>query len=153
MSGLTILAVPDERLRETCQPVTQFGPPLETLIKAMFDAMYAAHGRGLAAPQVGEPLRLFVIDMGWKEGAKTPITFINPELVDSPPTIVADEEACLSIPGERFRVVRPIWIDLAWTTPLGTRTQGRLVGKEARCAAHELDHLDGVLISDHGVKL
>ena len=153
MTQLKILTVPDERLKSKAAPVTQFGPDLEALIEGMFEAMYAAGGRGLAAPQVGEALRLFVIDMGWKDGTKTPVVFINPELVDSPPTMVADEEACLSIPGECYRVIRPLWIDLAWTTPRGTRTQNRLIGNEARCAAHELDHLDGLLISDTGMKL
>jgi peptide deformylase len=82
--------------------------------------MYAAPGRGLAAPQVGHVLRLFVMDVAWKDGAHEPFVCINPEIVERSGDTVTGPEGCLSIPGVTAEVPRAPWIVLRWTTPEGS---------------------------------
>ena len=145
---LPIVMHPDPRLREVCEPV---GAPDETaraLARDMLATMYAAPGRGLAAPQVGEMRRMLVMDVRWKEADPSPIVMIDPVVEDASERRVAGEEACLSIPGEPREVERPAEVTVAWTDLDGARLVRRLTGAEARCAQHEIDHLDGVLILD-----
>ena len=138
----------DPVLRAMAVPVTVFDSGLAGLVKDMFAVMYAAPGRGLAAPQVGVSQRVFVIDTTWKEAAPTPQAFINPQIVAQSGDHVAGTEACLSIPCRAFSVVRPTWIDLEWQDLDGMAHQGRFDGIEAICICHEFDHLNGVLITD-----
>ena len=147
MSVLPILRWPDPRLSRVCDPVGP-GEDLERLVTDMFETMYDAPGRGLAAPQVGVMKRLFVMDCGWKEGDMTPVTCINPEIVEASGTQATGEEGCLSIPGILAPVTRPEWIVLRWTDLGGTVQEQRLDGFEARCAQHEFDHLDGLVTFD-----
>jgi peptide deformylase len=114
----------------------------------MLATMYAAPGRGLAAPQVGRPLRLFVMDASWKEGLPDPRVFVNPELAWTSEETDVAEEGCLSIPGRPRHVRRPVSCVLAFDGPGGRRSE-RLGGFAARCAQHEVDHLDGRVILDH----
>lgn len=141
---LEILTHPDPVLRTRCAPVT--GNPT-ALARAMLEAMYAAPGRGLAAPQVGVTERLFVMDATWKEGVPDPRVFVNPEIVASEGRQV-NEEGCLSIPGVPRRVARAARVTLAFDGPEGRREE-RFEGFAAACVQHEMDHLDGVLILDH----
>ncbi|MEJ6404650.1 peptide deformylase [Yoonia sp. 2307UL14-13] len=143
----------DQVLREVASPVTHFGDEFQTLIADLFDTMYDAQGRGLAAPQVGVSTRAFVIDTRWKEGEREPIAFVNPEILDQAPFLQQGPEACLSIPERTFNVQRPVWVDLAWTSPSGIRQNARFHGVQAVCVCHELDHLNGVLITDHGTEV
>lgn len=141
MSVLPILHWPDARLSTPCAPVDD-PAALAGLVADMFETMYAAPGRGLAAPQVGVMLRLFVMDAGWKTGTKTPLVCINPEVepLDGTDTIT---EGCLSMPGIEVSVIRPARIRLHWTDLAGSRQTADLDGAEARIAQHETDHLDG----------
>ena len=136
---------PDPVLRLVCAPVRG---DATALARAMLDAMYAAPGRGLAAPQVGEAVRLFVMDATWKDGLPDPRVFVNPEVVWTADETAVMEEGCLSIPDTPRRVRRPVACRLAFDGPHGRREE-RLDGAAARCALHEMDHLDGVLILDH----
>ncbi|SHI84750.1 peptide deformylase [Wenxinia saemankumensis] len=145
---LSIRLVPDPVLRELCDPVTRFGPGLSALADAMLRAMYAAPGRGLAAPQVGRAIRLFVVDTAWKEGAPAPMIFVNPVVMGLSVATEVVEEGCLSIPDTPCRVRRPVRVDLAWQEVDGTPREGRFEGIAARCILHELDHLDGILCTD-----
>lgn len=146
MSVLPILRWPDPRLAQPCAPVDLGDMArLSSLVGDMFETMYTAPGRGLAAPQVGQMLRLFVMDCGWKEGDMAPLACINPEILQAASTHVPGDEGCLSIPGVTAQVLRPEWVVLGWTGLDGARHSRRLQGFEARCAQHELDHLDGVL--------
>ncbi|GFE66388.1 peptide deformylase [Litoreibacter roseus] len=145
----SILQHPDARLREVCQPVN--GALLDGLIEDMFETMYSAPGRGLAAPQIGVMLRVFVTDTTWKDGDMSPEAFVNPEIENQSSEVQINEEACLSIVDQSRRVARPAWVDLAWTGLNGTRMQQRFDGFAAACVCHELDHLDGRLILDHPV--
>jgi peptide deformylase len=111
----------------------------------MLETMYAAQGRGLAAPQVGVLSRLFVMDATWKTGEKTPEVFLNPEILWTSPETLASTEGCLSIPGQEVVVTRAEAIILRWTMTDGTIAAQRLTGFRAICAQHEIDHLDGIV--------
>ena len=143
-----IVTHPDPVLREVCAPVAD--PLLQDvpdLARDMLDTMYAATGRGLAAPQVGVPLRLFVMDCTWKEGLPDPRVFVNPRIRAAEGQQV-NTEGCLSIPGTPRRVLRPNRVVLAFDGAEGRR-EAVFEGFAAACICHEMDHLDGVLILDH----
>jgi peptide deformylase len=144
-----ILTAPDPVLAGLAAPVTDFGPALEALVRDMFDTMYAAPGRGLAAPQVGVALRLFVMDTGWKDGAPDPRVFINPRIIAASDTMVALTEGCLSLPDQPRRVARPAEVALEWQGLDRAPATGTFNGFAAACVQHERDHLDGILITDH----
>ncbi len=147
MSILPILKWPDPRLSQPCDPVAP-GEDVSDLITDMLETMYDAPGRGLAAPQVGVMKRVFVMDCGWKDGDMTPVICINPEIVASSEEVVSGEEGCLSIPAAPAEVTRPEWITLRWTGLDGAVQEAELTGFEAKCAQHEYDHLDGLVIFD-----
>ncbi|MDX8346792.1 peptide deformylase [Cognatiyoonia sp. IB215446] len=139
-------------LRAVAVPVAQFDQDLAELIADMFETMYAAPGRGLAAPQVGVSSRVFVTDVTWKNGPQTPIAFVNPEIFARAEDVVTGPEACLSIPDRAFDVNRPAWVAARWLDAHGAAQTARFEGPQAICFCHELDHLNGVLITDHGVE-
>lgn len=148
MSQLEILRWPDPRLSQVCAPVGTVTPGIRLLADAMLETMYAAPGRGLAAPQVGEMLRLFVMDVTWNDGPSTPQVIIDPEVTARSETKVVTSEGCLSIPGVVTDVARPEWVEMAWTGRDGGRQMARFEGFAAVCVQHELDHLDGVVTFD-----
>jgi peptide deformylase len=148
MAVLPIVAWPDPRLRQVCDPVP-FGADRKALIADMFETMYAAPGRGLAGPQVGVMERLFVMDVTWKEGEPTPVACINPEIVERSEAHAVRDEACLSIVGVAAAVSRPAEVVLRWFDADWHEVQARLSGFHATCAQHEYDHLDGRVILDH----
>lgn len=147
MSILPIRRWPDPILSRRCAAVDDPGA-VAGLASDMLYTMYAAPGRGLAAPQVGHALRIFVMDVAWKTGTPEPFVCVNPEIVNRAPDAVTGPEGCLSIPGVTAEVPRAPWIVLGWTTPGGARLERRLEGPAAICAQHELDHLDGIVTFD-----
>ena len=149
MSLREILRWPDPRLAETCAPVAAITPEIETLAADMLETMYAAPGRGLAAPQVGVLQRLFVVDVGWKEGRSDPLVCINPMLQEVSEERATHTEVCLSIPGVSAEVSRPARVQMVWTGLNGARYVQSFDGAAAVCVQHELDHLDGVVTLDH----
>lgn len=149
MSVLPILAWPDPRLKRICAPMERIDDAVRKLIRDMFETMYDAPGRGLAAPQVGVMQRLFVMDATWKEGTKTPLVCINPEIKPLGDETSSNEEACLSIKGVAANVTRPNQIELTFTDVKGQRASMVLQGFAAICAQHEMDHLNGRVIFDH----
>lgn len=149
MSVLDILTWPNARLAEVCAPVAEITPEIETLAVDMLETMYAAPGRGLAAPQVGVLQRLFVMDVGWKEGAPDPIVCINPMLQEISEERATQTEGCLSIPGVTAQITRPARVQMQWTGLNGARFVQSFDGFAAACVQHELDHLDGVVTFDH----
>ena len=148
MSVLQILRYPDARLRRPCLPVGAPDAALRQLAADMLETMYAAPGRGLAAPQVGVLKRLFVMDPGWKEGAPTPLICLDPEILEASEEQHTGPEGCLSIPDVPALVSRPAWVLLRWRDLDGQVHTERLTGMAAICAQHELDHLNGRLIID-----
>ena len=147
MAVLPILTWPDARLSTLCTPVDA-GEDIGALVADMFETMYAAPGRGLAAPQVGVLKRIFVTDTTWKEASGTPMVFVNPRITGQSEQRAGREEGCLSIPGITIEVERPAWVDLAWTDAEGTELAQRFDGFAAVCVQHELDHLDGIVTFD-----
>lgn len=147
MAVLPILLWPDARLSERCGPVDDVAA-VQGLIADMFETMYAAPGRGLAAPQVGAMLRLFVMDATWKDGENTPMVMINPVIMAAERVPVTMEEGCLSIPGLMVPVQRPKAVTVQWTSETGEIHMNDFDGAEARIIQHEFDHLNGTVTLD-----
>lgn len=146
MAVREILRWPDPRLTSRCAPVTG---DARDLAADMLETMYAANGRGLAAPQVGVLLRLFVMDATWKAGVFAPQIFVNPVVVWVSEACATGPEGCLSIPGITTEVERAREIRLRWHDLDGGAFEENLTGFPAICAQHENDHLDGRLTLDH----
>lgn len=145
MAVLPILRWPDPRLSIPCAPVAE---DVAQLAADMLDTMYAAPGRGLAAPQVGVLLRLFVMDTTWKEGTPAPRVVINPQILWRSDDTATGVEGCLSIPGISTDITRARQIRMAWTDLQGQAFEETLSGFAAICAQHEYDHLDGLVTFD-----
>ena len=140
---------PDAALTQNCSAVDVADRDLPALIDDLFETMYAANGRGLAAPQVGVLKRVFVVDVMWKEGTHDPRVFINPTVLSTSDETVAMDEQCLSIPDLPMPVLRPVGITLSWTNANGETETAAFDDLLARCIQHEFDHLNGTLIFDH----
>ena len=132
----------DKVLRQIAQPVKRFDRKLAGLLKDMAETMYAADGVGLAAPQVGVPLRAVVIDV---EGQL--LELVNPEIVEASDEQV-DEEGCLSVPGRRGTVLRPHKVVCIAQTRRGKTIRVEAEGFLAVAICHETDHLDGIIYTD-----
>lgn len=148
MAVRQVLLWPDPRLTQVCAPV-EAAEDLTALAADMLDTMYAANGRGLAGPQIGVMQRIFVMDITWKEGLRAPQVLINPEIVAMSEEHVGGEEGCLSIPDTPLEVTRPAEVTMRWRDLDGQQQERRMTGFEAKCAQHELDHLNGRVIFDH----
>lgn len=149
MSVLDIVHWPDPRLAEICRQIAEITPEIEVLAADMLETMYDAKGRGLAAPQVGAMVRLFVMDAGWKEGKSDPLVCINPMFQEVSEERATLEEGCLSILGVMAEISRPAQVQMMWTGLNGGRYVQSFSGFAAACVQHELDHLDGVVTFDH----
>lgn len=147
MAVLPVLRWPDPRLATPCAPAVP-DAATRALVADMFDTMYAAQGRGLAAPQVGVLTCVFVMDATWKQGSRAPRVFLNPEILHRSSRSVTGPEGCLSIPGVSADVIRAAEITLRWTDLDGGSLQETLTGFDAICAQHEIDHLDGIVTFD-----
>lgn len=148
MAVLPILRWPDARLATACDPVGEITDEIRTLAADMLVTMYDAPGRGLAAPQVGRLIRLFVMDAHWKEAERAPVVMIDPEILGASDEAVAMDEGCLSIPGITTSIMRPVAIRVGWTDLEGMRQVADLTGVAARVVQHEYDHLDGLVTFD-----
>ncbi len=148
MAIRSILQYPDKRLRQRAEPIAAVTPDLLTLIEDMKETMYAAPGVGLAAPQVGESKRLFIVDTAGEDEPSQLRVFINPEIVEREGKLQW-EEGCLSFPGLHEEIERAAKITIEATNEHGERVT--LVAEELLAVAvqHEYDHLDGVLMIDH----
>jgi len=148
MAVLEIRQYPDPVLKSKCRPVEEITPEIDALIEDMFETMYDAPGVGLAAPQVGVPLRLCVIDVG-EEGVDTGrIVLINPELVELSGDEITAEEGCLSVKGHYANVTRYSHAKVRALDRDGNEIVVGSDGLLGRALQHELDHLDGVLFID-----
>lgn len=148
MSVLPILRWPDPRLCMPCAPVEHVDARIQALTADMLETMYAAPGRGLAAPQVGVLSRLFVMDTGYRQGDPTPMVFLNPRIEWASERRETGPEGCLSIPGVVAEISRAPEIRLRWTRLDGTEAVERFDGFAAICIQHETDHLDGIVTFD-----
>ncbi|MBW0144957.1 peptide deformylase [Sphingomicrobium clamense] len=161
MAILKIYETPDDMLRQISKPVEEVTDWHRNLIKDMFETMYDAPGIGLAAVQVGEPIRLIVMDLQEPENpddpespvVKEPRVFINPEILESSDSEVPYTEGCLSVPEQYADVMRPDRIKARWLDENGEQHEQEMDGLLAVCLQHEMDHLEGVLFIDHLSKL
>src|ERR1700712_2915287 len=158
MTVLTILEVPDPGLRAVAAPVVAVDDGVRAIAADMFETMYAARGIGLAATQVGIDRRLFVMDLQepGEEGGepvRRPLTFINPEILSVSDETSVYNEGCLSIPEQYAEVERPSRCRVKWQDADGGSHEEDMDGLMATCVQHEIDHLNGVLFTDHISKL
>lgn len=156
-----IIEAPDARLRVKSKPVETIDDGIRTLVADMFETMYDAPGIGLAAIQIGEPLRLLVIDLQDREkiigedGEVTqrtindPRVFINPEILEPATETSVYNEGCLSVPDQYADVERPATCRARWMDLDGVQHDERIEGMLATCLQHEMDHLEGILFIDH----
>jgi len=140
-------------LHETARAVSDFTPEIDQLVEDMFETMYAAPGIGLAAPQVGVPLRILVIDLTLGRNPNGLITLINPEFLTRE-GMQLEDEGCLSLPGFNATVARPERVHVRGLDRTGTMREYEGKDLLARAFQHEMDHLEGKVFVDRlrGIK-
>ncbi len=162
-----IIEIPDPLLKQVSAPVTAFDAELETLVADMFETMYDAPGIGLAAIQVGVPLRVLVIDLQPEDPdaepeacdhdghhhhqptKREPQVFINPVLSDPSDDQSIYSEGCLSVPEIYADVERPARVRVQWQDLEGKQHDAVMDGIMATCIQHEIDHLEGIVFIGH----
>lgn len=142
-----ILRLGDSILTEPAKPVDTITPAIDTLINDMVETMYAAPGIGLAAPQVGVPLRIFVVDLSVGRDPAGLKVMINPEFVERE-GMQLEEEGCLSVPGFTATVARPKRVVVTGLARDGSEHRIEGTGLMARALQHEMDHLHSCLFVD-----
>lgn len=162
-----IIEIPDPILKQVSKPVESFDDQLKMLVADMFETMYAAPGIGLAAIQIGVPLRVLVIDLqepdpdaepeqcddhgcghDHRPVKHNPRIFINPEIFDPSEELSVYNEGCLSVPEIYAEVERPARIHARWRDLDGKVHEEEMEGMMATCLQHEIDHLEGILFVD-----
>ena len=146
---LPIRLWPDPVLKGVAEPVSTFDHQLSTFVDNMAETMYGSRGLGLAAPQVGQLLRVIVVDVDEvaHENPRGLLSLINPVVVSSSGSIVW-EEGCLSFPGVSEKVKRPDQITVRFQDVAGETQEVEADGIFSVCIQHEIDHLDGVNFID-----
>ena len=148
-----ILTEPDPFLRQKSVKVDLVNDEIRTLMNDMLETMYNAPGIGLAAIQVGVPIRVIVIDLSRDDEKKNPLYFINPEIITNSDKDVVYEEGCLSVPGQFAEINRP---DKCKVKHLDYNGDEKILDATcllATCIQHEIDHLEGILFIDYLSKL
>ncbi|PWJ80896.1 peptide deformylase [Pseudaminobacter salicylatoxidans] len=148
-----LIILPDPVLRQISKPVERVDGDLRKLADDMLETMYDAPGIGLAAIQIGIPLRLLVIDLAKDDEDKAPMVVINPEILDRSDDRSVYEEGCLSIPDYYAEVERPASVRAKFLDRDGKEQEITAEGLLATCLQHEIDHLNGVLFIDYISKL
>ncbi len=153
MPVLPILEYPDAKLRAKSERVGEFDEKLSNLVDSLFETMYACNGIGLAAPQVGIPVRIFVIDLGAQPGfSGRKHEFINP-IIRHASGSISFEEGCLSVPGLGEFVNRNNSVTIDYQDRHGNQASLNAEGLLAVAIQHEFDHLEGILFIDRLSKL
>ncbi|MBZ6379990.1 peptide deformylase [Pacificimonas flava] len=161
MAILPIVEVPDPRLKTVSEPVGGVDDDLRAFMDDMLETMYDAPGIGLAAIQVGRPIRVLVIDLQELPEGETdedkrirePLYFVNPEILEVSEEVTTYNEGCLSVPEQYAEVDRPSWIMARWLDYDGNQHEEKIDGFLATVLQHEMDHLEGILFIDHLSKL
>jgi len=144
-----ILTVPDPKLKLVSKTVERVDDALRALMDDMLETMYAAPGIGLAAIQVGEPVRVIVMDLAREGEEPAPRYFVNPEILWASEETAPYEEGCLSVPEIYDEVERPARVKIKYLNYQGEEIVEDCEGLYAVCIQHEMDHLNGVLFIDH----
>lgn len=154
MVALAILEYPAPILLRKTAPIAQIDGALQDRIDGIIETLYRSNGLGLAAPQVGEALRLFVYDISAREteegraAQRGPVVIINPEIVEVEGEEMA-QEGCLSIPGYFENIKRALRVQIRGVDRDGHECRMEASGLLARLYQHEVDHLNGVMMIDH----
>ncbi|MEN8195201.1 MAG: peptide deformylase [Pseudomonadota bacterium] len=151
MALLPIIIAPDPRLKVVSRPVDKVDAEVARLMDDMLETMYDAPGIGLAAPQVGVPTRVIVVDIARKDKgeAPNPLKMANPQLVATSEELKPWDEGCLSLPEHYAEVTRPSQVAVRYLDENNKRREIEADDVLAVCVQHEMDHLDGILFVDH----
>jgi len=144
-----IITAPDPRLRVVSKPVERVDDEARALMDDMLETMYEAPGIGLAAVQIGVPLRVIVMDLAGEDEEPQPRYFVNPEILDPAEEMSIHEEGCLSVPEFYEEVERPARCRVKYLDYDDNLQTLDAEGMLATCIQHEMDHLEGVLFIDH----
>ena len=153
MGTRKILTEPNKILRQKSLKVKKVDKNAKTLMDDMLATMYAASGIGLAAIQIGIPRRIIVIDLSKSDAEKSPMYFVNPEIISTAKQKIAYEEGCLSVPGQFAEINRPAKCHIKYLDYDGNFQELKAEGLLATCIQHEMDHLEGILFIDYLSKL
>ena len=153
MSIRPLVIIPDSKLRLTSEPVKDITDEIRRLADDMLDTMYDAPGVGLAAIQIGVPVRMVTMDVSKSDDERQPRVLINPEILWASEEKRVYEEGCLSIPEYYEEVERPDRVRFRYMNLQGETVEQDADGLMATCVQHEIDHLNGVLFIDYLSKL
>jgi peptide deformylase len=153
MSIRPLIIIPDTKLRLISEPVKEITREVRRLADDMLETMYDAPGVGLAAIQIGVPIRMVTMDVSKSEDEHQPMVLINPEIVWASEEKRVYEEGCLSIPEYYEEVERPDRVRFRYMNLQGETIEQDADGLLATCVQHEIDHLNGVLFIDYLSKL
>ena len=149
MALLPVLIAPDPRLKLKAKPVDAVDSAIRRLMDDMLETMYFAPGIGLAAPQVGQAVRVIVLDIAREEEEKRPLRMANPEIMWRSEELATYNEGCLSLPEHYADVTRPAEIRVRYLDHENEIREMTAEGLLATVIQHEMDHLQGVLFVDH----
>lgn len=153
MSIKPLVIIPDSKLRLISEPVKEITKEIRQLADDMLETMYDAPGVGLAAIQIGLPIRMVTMDVSKSEDERLPMVLINPEITWASEEKRVYEEGCLSIPEYYEEVERPDRVRFRYMNLQGEVVEQEADGLLATCVQHEIDHLNGVLFIDYLSKL
>jgi peptide deformylase len=148
-----LVILPDSKLRLVSEPINDISDEIRKLAEDMLETMYDAPGVGLAAIQIGVPVRMVTMDVSKTEGERQPMVLLNPEVTWASEEKRAYEEGCLSIPEYYEEVERPDRVRFRYMNLQGETFEQEADGLMATCVQHEIDHLNGVLFIDYLSKL
>ena len=143
-----LIILPDPVLRQVSTPIETIDADIRRLADDMLETMYDAPGIGLAAIQIGVAKRMLVLDVSKEGEEKTPLVFINPEILEPSEELSVYNEGCLSVPEIYAEVERPARIRARWQDLDGKLLEEEMDGLMATCLQHEMDHLEGILFID-----
>ena len=153
MSIRKILTEPNPVLRQISKPLDKVEIEQQKLMDDMLETMYYAKGIGLAAIQIGVPLRVIVMDISKDENNKKPMFFVNPVIKNKTSNFSTYEEGCLSVPNQFAEINRPSVCEVEYLDYYGIKKKLKEEGLLATCIQHEMDHLEGILFIDYLSKL
>ena len=149
MAKLDIVIAPDPVLKTKAPAVDAVDDGVRRLMDDMLETMYAAPGIGLAAPQIGVLKRILVCDVAGADDEPQPLSMVNPTLVWESAETETAQEGCQSLPDQYADVTRPAAVRVRYLDADGSPQELAAEGLLARCVQHEMDHLDGILFTDH----
>ena len=148
-----LIILPDPKLRLISEPINGVTDEVRRLADDMLETMYDAPGVGLAAIQVGVPVRMVTMDVSKSETERQPLVLLNPEILGASEELSVYEEGCLSIPEYYEEIERPARVRFRYMDLKGETVEQEADGLLATCVQHEIDHLNGVLFIDYLSKL